>query len=484
MVDNKSKLKNFSRTRIICTIGPSSYDIQTLKQLIEAGMSVARINLSHGDSTEHKLIINNIRNASKELNRPIPILADLPGPKYRVGELETDQFICKNNQRIFFDSSDKLNKEIINIWPSGLHKDIKKGATLLIDDGAVELDVISIDKTLIETKVKLGGKISSNKAVVARGFPSMLGYFTDETTEALDFVLSNYIDFVGLSYIRNIDDIKKVKRKIESKNKSIKIISKIELKTAVDNLKSIINESDAVMVARGDLGVHLPISEIPSTQKFIIKVANSMGKEVITATQMLESMTENPQPTRAEVTDVHNAVIDGSDAIMLSGETSIGKFPVRSVEFMKEIAEIAEKNINNNYLRKLRFDHVTASNAQNIDEFIAHGAADIAEQLNAKLIVAFTESGSTAARVASYKPSKPVIALSPDPKAHISLSLRWGVYTIKAKNLSNIEEMFQFAEDMVSNEKLAKKGETIIVVAGLPIGFKGNTNLIRVITIK
>ena len=206
MVDNKSKLKNFSKTRIICTIGPSSYDIQTLKQLIEAGMSVARINLSHGDSSEHSLIINNIRNASKELNTPIPILADLPGPKYRVGDLETDHFICKNNQKIFFDCSDNLNKEIINIWPSGLHKDIKKGATLLIDDGAVELDVITIDETLIETKVKLGGKISSNKAVVARGFPSMLGYFTDETTEALDFVLSNDIDFVGLSYIRNIDD--------------------------------------------------------------------------------------------------------------------------------------------------------------------------------------------------------------------------------------------------------------------------------------
>ena len=222
-------------------------------------------------------------------------------------------------------------------------RDIEEGAILMIDDGAVELEVINISETMIETKVRLSGKISSNKAVVARGFPSMLDYFTEETESALSFVDSNDIDYIGLSYVRNSEDIKSVKNKLS--NKKLRIISKIELQKALDNLDEIIDNSDVVMVARGDLGVHLPISQVPSAQKFIIDMANKKGKEVITATQMLESMTENPQPTRAESTDVHNAVLDGTDAIMLSGETSVGNYPIRAVEFMREISDIAEKEI-------------------------------------------------------------------------------------------------------------------------------------------
>ena len=237
------------------------------------------------------------------------------------------------------------------------------------------------------------------------------------------------------------------------------------------------------MVARGDLGVHLPISQVPAAQKFIISSCNKKGKEVITATQMLESMTENPQPTRAESTDVHNAVLDGSDAIMLSGETSIGKYPNRAVEFMREISSIAENDIDHNDLRSKRVSYLDSKSSNQIDELIAHGAANIAEQLDAKLIVAFTESGSTAARVAAYRPSQPVIAISPDKNAGINLGLRWGVNTIRVDSFDHIEKMFSYSEKLVQKENLASSGDTIVVVAGLPIGYKGNTNLIRVITI-
>jgi len=470
---------DFKKTKIVCTIGPSSDSVQVIEELIDAGMNVARMNLSHGNEKDHKKIISNLRKAAKNRNIYLPILADLPGPKYRVGEINNEIIEVTENQTILFEcDNEKTNSKEINIWPSGLNNDVDTGAILMIDDGAVELEVTGIDQTIIKTKVKLSGKISSNKAVVARGFPSMLDYFTGETESALNFVILNDIDYIGLSYVRNSNDIKRVKKKIG--NKKLRIISKIELQKALDNLDEIIDNSDAVMVARGDLGVHLPISKVPSAQKYIINLSNKKGKEVITATQMLESMTENPQPTRAESTDVHNAVLDGTDAIMLSGETSVGNYPVRAVEFMREISEIAEKDTNHNYIRKQRLENI---NSNLVDELIAHGAATISEQLNAKLIVAFTESGSTAARVASYRPSQPVIALSPDQNAEINLGLRYGVNTINVSNFDQIELMFEYANNIVKEMNLADKGDSIVVVAGLPIGVKGNTNLIRVINI-
>ena len=481
-MQNNFPKADLKKTKIVCTIGPASDSVEIIEGLIDAGMNVARMNLSHGNRDEHKKIINNLRLAARNKKIYLPILADLPGPKYRVGEISNGSMEVEVDQEIIFDcNSENISQKSINIWPNGLSKDIEEGAILMIDDGAVELEVIKISETIIETKVKLSGKISSNKAVVARGFPSMLDYFTEETESALSFVDSNDIDYIGLSYVRNSEDIKSVKKKLS--NKKLRIISKIELQKALDNLDEIIDNSDVVMVARGDLGVHLPISQVPSAQKFIIDMANKKGKEVITATQMLESMTENPQPTRAESTDVHNAVLDGTDAIMLSGETSVGNYPIRAVEFMREISNIAEKEIDHLDIRNTRLENVNSSSSSIIDELIAHGAASIAEQLDAKLIVAFTESGSTAARVASYRPSQSVIALSPDISAEINLGLRWGVNTVKVESFNEIEVMFDYANDVVKEMSLASTGDSIVVVAGLPIGVKGNTNLIRVITI-
>ena len=471
---------NLQKTKIVCTIGPSSDSLEIIEELIKSGMNVARINLSHGKEEDHLNIISNIRNVSKKLDSPIPILADLPGPKYRLGEIKNNSLDLNIDDELFLNCGNS-NKDELSVWPPGLHLDVKNGAVLLVDDGAVELEITEINKTIIKTKVQLAGKITSNKAVVPRGLPSKLDYFTEETQSAINFVNSNDIDYLGLSYVRNVKDIIRVKEKIKDKN--LKIISKIELQLALDNLEEIINHSDSIMVARGDLGVHLPISQVPAAQKFIINLCNQKGKEVITATQMLESMTENPQPTRAESTDVHNAVLDGSDAIMLSGETSIGKYPIRAVDFMREISTIAENDINHKTLRGIKLDQVDSNNKKIIDELIAHGAANIADQLDAKLIVAFTESGSTAARVAAYRPSQPVVAISPDNNAAINLGLRWGVNTINVESFDHIEDMFTFSENFVLEEKLASIGDTIVVVAGLPIGFKGNTNLIRVITI-
>ena len=471
---------NLQKTKIVCTIGPSSDSIEIIEELIKSGMNVARINLSHGKELDHLNIISNIRNVSKKLDSPIPILADLPGPKYRLGEIKNNSLDLNIDDELFLNCGNS-NKDELSVWPPGLHEDVKNGAVLLVDDGAVELEITEINKTIIKTKVQLAGKITSNKAVVPRGLPSKLDYFTEETQNAINFVNSNDIDYLGLSYVRNVKDIIRVKEKIKDKN--LKIISKIELQLALDNLEEIIDHSDSIMVARGDLGVHLPISQVPAAQKFIINLCNQKGKEVITATQMLESMTENPQPTRAESTDVHNAVLDGSDAIMLSGETSIGKYPIRAVDFMREISTIAENDINHKTLRGIKLNQVDSNNKKIIDELIAYGAANIADQLDAKLIVAFTESGSTAARVAAYRPSQPVVAISPDSNAAINLGLRWGVNTINVESFDHIEDMFTFSENFVLEEKLASIGDTIVVVAGLPIGFKGNTNLIRVITI-
>ena len=471
---------NLQKTKIVCTIGPSSDSLEIIEELIKSGMNVARINLSHGKEEDHLNIISNIRNVSKKLDSPIPILADLPGPKYRLGEIKNNSLDLSTDDELFLNCGNS-NKDELSVWPPGLHLDVKNGAVLLVDDGAVELEITEINKTIIKTKVQLAGKITSNKAVVPRGLPSKLDYFTEETQSAINFVNSNDIDYLGLSYVRNVKDIIRVKEKIKDKN--LKINSKIELQLALDNLEEIINHSDSIMVARGDLGVHLPISQVPAAQKFIINLCNQKGKEVITATQMLESMTENPQPTRAESTDVHNAVLDGSDAIMLSGETSVGKYPIRAVDFMREISTIAENDINHKTLRGIKLDQVDSNNKKIIDELIAHGAANIADQLDAKLIVAFTESGSTAARVAAYRPSQPVVAISPDNNAAINLGLRWGVNTINVESFDHIEDMFTFSENFVLEEKLASIGDTIVVVAGLPIGFKGNTNLIRVITI-
>jgi len=363
-----------------------------------------------------------------------------------------------------------------------LPQDLKKGAQILLDEGSIELRVENIIDDNIHCRVTTGGIMKPNKAVTAPGNTTTIDYFTPETVEALKFVESSDIDFIGLSYVRDGEDLRKVRTRLQKVGKAPQLVAKIEIQQAVDNLNEILRESDAVMVARGDLGVELPFERVPSVQKRIIRMANEIGKPVITATQMLESMIEQPSPTRAEVTDVYNAVRDGTDAIMLSAETSVGKFPYRAVTAMTRIAKRAERYLEYPGLASRRRNAASKGGVA-VDDAIADAAVVIAASLNAKAIVAFTESGSTAGRVAAYRPSKPLLALITDIATGSKLALRWGVIPVVVKDYPDIQKMFTAGSNLALETKIARKGDVIVAVVGLPIGVPGTTNLLRVITL-
>ena len=446
-------------------------------------MSVGRLNLSHGNSDEHHRYVAILRQAAEEMGVAVGILADLPGPKYRVGEMEQPEITLSTGQHFVLqrDPCDG-NAARASVWPLGLHNDIKKTSLVLIDEGSVELRVEDIDEEEIHCRVTMGGVMKPNKAVTAPGNTTTVNYFTPETIEALAFVESSDIDFVGLSYIRDGGDVDRVRKYLAKSGKTPQLVAKIEIQQAVDNLADILYHSDAVMVARGDLGVELPFERVPSVQKRIIRMANEIGKPVITATQMMESMVEHPSPTRAEVTDVYNAVRDGTDAIMLSAETSVGKFPYRTVQAMTRIAKRAERFIEYPMLAERR-RKVAAKGGPAVDDSIADSAGVVAGSLKAKAIVAFTESGGTAGRVATYRPSTPLFALIPDIGAGAKLALRWGVIPVVVPAHSNIQHMFTAGSDLALETKIAKEGDVIVAVVGMPIGVPGTTNLLRVITL-
>ena len=476
-------MKRRARTRIVCTIGPATGTPSRIKRLIRSGMSVGRLNLSHGTPDQHHSYVSMLRDAAEEMGIAIGILADLPGPKYRVGEMQQDETPLATGQHFVFQIAPcDGNSERANVWPPGLHKDIKQGSQVLIDEGTIELRVESIEGTSINCRVTLGGVMRANKAVTAPGNTSTLDYFTFETEEALKFVESSDIDFVGISYVRNAEDIQRVRAHLLKAGKTPQLVAKIEIQQAVDNLVEILSESDAIMVARGDLGVELPFERVPAVQKQIIRMANEAGKPVITATQMLESMIEQPSPTRAEATDVYNAVRDGTDAIMLSGETSIGKFPFRAVNAMTRIAKRAESYLEYPMLAE-RHRAAAMKGGLAVDDAIADGAVAAASSLHAKAIVAFTESGSTAGRVASYRPPMPLFALTPDFTGGAKLALRWGVIPVVVERFEQHQDMFYAGSRLVLDTSIAKEGDVIVVVAGLPIGVAGTTNLLRVITL-
>ncbi len=476
-------LKSRARTRIVCTIGPATGTMTKIKRLIRSGMSVARLNLSHGHRNEHDQYVDIVRQASREMGVAIGILADLPGPKYRVGEMSEPEIKLTTGDSFSLQRTPcKGTTERANVWPQGLHKDIKKGAMILIDEGSIELKVEDINQEEIICRVTLGGSMKPNKAITAPGNTTTVDYFTDETSKALNWVASSDIDFVGLSYVRDGLDVDRVRKHLAVSGINPQLVAKIEIQQAVDNLQKILTESDAVMVARGDLGVELPFERVPAVQKRIIRMANEIGKPVITATQMMESMIDSPSPTRAEATDVYNAVRDGTDAIMLSAETSIGRHPFRAVQAMTKIAKRAERYLEYSMLADRR-RHVASKGGLEVDDSIAHSAGVVAASLKAKAIIAFTESGSTAGRVASYRPITPLLALTTKFSAGAKLSLRWGVIPITVNHYDEIQAMFHAASDLALETKIAKVGDVVVTVVGLPIGIPGTTNLLRVITL-
>ena len=472
-------IKKRPKTKIVCTIGPSSSEVKILKKMISEGMSVARLNLSHGTIDEHKKYVSNARQAAKELSAPIGILIDIPGPKYRVGKITGGSIDLKRGQKIVIGNETDLNEKAIKlkVWPEGISKEVGKSKQIFLDDGLIKLSIDSKKGKNIFCSVLNNSNLKSNKSVTIPGSVNKLDYFTNETKDGLKFAKKVNATFVGLSFIRNSNDIKKVKKFYSKSNFRPQFVSKIELPSSVPHLKEIVQESDGVMVARGDLGVQLPIEKVPGIQKKIIKESNIQGKPVITATQMLESMIESPSPTRAEATDIHNAVMDGTDAIMLSAETSIGKYPVESVINMAKISSEAELNYNYEYYLEKKSNSMDFSS---VDDAIAYNACKTSNLVDAKTILAFTESGSTAGRVSSFRPKASIIGLIQGENIE-TLLLRWGVIPIHASKFKNVQDMFKLGSKVSLETGLAKKNDLVVVIAGMPIGIPGNTNLMRVI---
>ena len=472
-------IKKRPKTKIVCTIGPSSSEVKILKKMISEGMSVARLNLSHGTIDEHKKYVSNARQAAKELSAPIGILIDIPGPKYRVGKITGGSIDLKRGQKIVIGNETDLNEKTIKlkVWPEGISKEVGKSKQIFLDDGLIKLSIDSKKGKNIFCSVLNNANLKSNKSVTIPGSVNKLDYFTNETKDGLKFAKKVNATFVGLSFIRNSNDIKKVKKFYSKSNFRPQFVSKIELPSSVPHLKEIVQESDGVMVARGDLGVQLPIEKVPGIQKKIIKESNIQGKPVITATQMLESMIESPSPTRAEATDIHNAVMDGTDAIMLSAETSIGKYPVESVINMAKISSEAELNYNYEYYLEKKSNSMDFSS---VDDAIAYNACKTSNLVDAKTILAFTESGSTAGRVSSFRPKAFIIGLIQGENIE-TLLLRWGVIPIHASKFKNVQDMFKLGSKVSLETGLAKKNDLVVVIAGMPIGIPGNTNLMRVI---
>jgi pyruvate kinase len=476
------------KTKIICTIGPASQDEKILERLISSGMDLARINTSHSDKEEVEILVNRIRKAAKKSKRDVAIILDLQGPKIRVGQLE-EELELKNGQKIILSTDPgrkgrKTDNLVIPVTYNRFIDDIKADTTIFIDDGLIECRVLRVrrkDKDA-ECKVITSGILSSHKGINLPGVSVSVNSVTRRDIEYLKLGLELEVDFIAQSFVRTKEDVEKVRKVIDAAGSTARIISKIEKHEAVDTFEKILEVSDAIMVARGDLGIEIEAEEVPAIQKRIIRRANLSGKPVITATQMLNSMIENPRPTRAEVSDVANAILDGSDAVMLSGETAIGKYAVKSLQMMVRIIKETEKTLdyeliaqNNALLRKkLNIPYNT------ITEAISFAACEVATILGADAIISSTESGNTARQVSKNRPKSLIIGTSPNKYVVRQLMLSWGVIPFKTVSSKNIDGMIE--EDIKVSLKagLIKKGDRVVITAGVMANKPGSTNLINV----
>ncbi len=468
------------KTKIICTIGPACDDKETLISMIESGMDIARLNFSHGDHTEHHNRISTIKTAFSELGHYSSILLDTRGPEIRLGSFTEGQVKLEQGQ-IFTLKTEEIHgdaKKVYITYPN-ITQDVSPGDVILLDDGLVELEVQEVYQNEVKTVVKNEGMVKDKKGVNLPGVKVSLPALTEKDKADISFAVENELDFIAASFIRKPEDVLEIRKHLEALNSDIPIIAKIENKEGVENISSILEVSDGLMVARGDLGVDIPPEEVPGVQKRMIKACNREGKPVITATQMLESMTENPRPTRAEASDVANAIIDGTDAVMLSGETAIGKYPVDSVATMARIAITTEKDLPKQISSLNRDNHIDAG----ITEAIGYSTCQIALQLGADAILTATQSGYTARMVSKHKPGVPIIAVTPERKVVSRLALSWGVYPVKSNASDNTDEMFQESIQSSLKANYIKEGNLIVITAGVPVGVPGSTNLIRVHTV-
>lgn len=470
------------KTRIVCTIGPASEDEKVLRSLIEEGLDVARLNFSHGTHEEHKKKIETIKKLRKELNKPVAIMLDTKGPEIRLGNFKDNMVLeLKDKDKFILTTRDILGDEkIVSVSYKDLPKDLNPGSTVLIDDGLVGLVVDKIEDTEIYTTVESGGSISSHKGVNIPNAQINLPALTTKDEEDILFGIENDIDFIAASFIRTKDDVLEIRKVLEDNgNYDIRIISKIESRQGLENIDEIIDASDGIMVARGDLGVEIATEEVPIAQKEIIKKCNLASKTVITATQMLDSMMRNPRPTRAEANDVANAVLDGTSAVMLSGESANGKYPELSVKTMRRIIEVTENSNDYRELLIRRLDSLsnTTTNA------IGKSTCTLAKELGASAIITATTSGHTTRSISKFRPEAKIIATTTSEKVRRQLSLEWGVESILVPSFTNTDDVIENSIEMTLREGLVKPGDTVILTAGVPVGLAGSTNLIKVQTI-
>lgn len=466
------------KTKIVCTIGPASESQEDLMKLMEKGMDVARLNFSHGTHAEHQLRINSIKTARDIMKASTAILLDTKGPEIRTGLFDKPEIELVDDQEFTITMDDVIgNNQICTVSYKSLMDDVKVGDRILIDDGLIELRITEIIGRNIKTKVVNGGIIKNNKGVNIPNVKINLPAITQKDREDIVFGIKNDIDFIAASFVRKALDVMAIREILEEYDAAnIQIISKIENQEGVDNIDEILRVSDGIMVARGDLGVEIPTEEMPIVQKMLIKKCNTLGKPVITATQMLDSMIRNPRPTRAEVTDVANAIYDGTDAIMLSGETAAGKYPIEAIETMARIAKRIEGTLDyGNLLANRQFlREVTITNA------ISHATCTVATDVHAQAIITATTSGYTARAVSSYRPESPIIASVNKPSVSRQLSLVWGVHAVMIDEVDSTDDMFDLAVSTSLDEGLIKSGDTVVITAGVPVGKSGTTNLIKV----
>jgi pyruvate kinase len=468
------------KTKIICTLGPSTSTEDTIAAMVEAGMSVARLNLSHGSLDQHRESGSIVKRVSERLGIPVGIMVDVPGIKYRTGPLGTGTLNLKPGETITLTSRNVVGtKDLVSVAPAGIHRDAVPGRPVLLDDGLLELRVISVDDQDVVCEVVRGGRLTERRGVATPGSSPSRTFPDAGAIEALEFAAEQKADFVAISNVTAAEDLIAARAILDRNDLETCIVAKIERAEALENLDSILEASDSLMVARGDMGVEVRLARVPVIQKQLIARCNQAGKPAITATQMLESMVLAPVPTRAEVTDVANAVFDGTDAVMLSGETSVGQYPVEAVRMMAEIAVEAEAALPYERMIVEKRDQLESQT----DDAISYDACQTAQQLGAALIVAFTESGSSAGRVSKYRPMPPILALTPSKRVQRRLTLFWGVTPVTIPTVHSVDEFFEVGEQMAAKEVGVDPGSLVVLVAGLPIGVRGSTNLLRVLTI-
>ncbi|HEX9973038.1 MAG TPA: pyruvate kinase [bacterium] len=461
------------KTKIICTLGPATNSKKIVSDLIKAGMNVARLNFSHGSHDDHRKMIQIVREVSADLNKPIPILQDLQGPKLRVGKIKNGAVELKKGQTIVITTDDIIGDDhLISTTYKHLPNDVQVGDMILLDDGLIQLKAKEIKADHVTCQIIEGGVLSNHKGMNLPGIHISQPSFTEKDRDDLTFGIEHELDIVALSFVRNPEDVLEVKEIIAKYKKEMMVIAKLEKPEALKHLDEIINVFDGVMIARGDLGVELPLEKVPTLQKQIIRLAVQKGKPVITATQMLESMRNSSRPTRAEVSDVANAIFDGTDAVMLSAETATGNYPVATVKTMAKIITEAEQTF---HCQQIAHAEKTSS----IADAISYSACEAAEYLGIKTIVAFTKSGFTARMVSKYRPKTNIIAFSPSEIVQRQLNLSWGVCALKMDFLNNTDEIIQQTEKIMLEKKIVKKGDVIVILMGAPIYIKGTANLMK-----